>query len=685
MTTCKTLSFIHPLLLFITIVVLVTSFTFGQDDNLKEEKIYTSILEDRKKVKTYFFNDLDSAAYYCERLLTNTNSFILNAQKSERRKTVINYSIDALNDLGYIAYQQGNIPTALNQHEKARFLGKKYNYASGVAKALDYIGYIVLYQRENFEALPYFEEAYAIAVQLNDSLTMAQYINSIAIVYNKLGVPDCQFSKDTCLAMGEKIALEHYETCLNLLLRLQDTVGIAQMYNNIAYIYQNNEEWDKAEANYLKSLAMRRKLNDSTSVTYSLTNLGKFYLKCNQVGKAKQLLLEALTLAKQTGYVKRIRDATGLLADIGIIENDYQSAYTYRMLQYEILDSMKNIRNEKLVYEQEVNYKYEQQKMADQFEYEKNMAIAQKERENQRLVLLFVCIGLAVLIAFLVLIWNRLAITRKQKAIIETQKRKVEFSEQQLAEKNREIIDSIRYAERIQRSILPNPTKIDKWLPNSFIFYAPKDIVAGDFYWMVKKEDVLLVAVADCTGHGVPGAMVSVVCNNALVRCVQEFGLVEPNKILEKTRALVIETMNDGDLKIADGMDIALCAINEKTKTVQYAGANNSLYFLRKGEELKEIKADKQPIGMHDKAEAFTNHTFNYATGDQLYLFTDGMADQFGGKKGKKLKYKPFKTLLTKNATKTITEQKTAIADFFAKWKGDFEQVDDVCIMGVQL
>ena len=263
-------------------------------------------------------------------------------------------------------------------------------------------------------------------------------------------------------------------------------------------------------------------------------------------------------------------------------------------------------------------------------------------------------------------------------------KKALKAAKDETEQRNREVLDSIHYAQRIQTAILPDYKKVEKCIPDSFILYKPKDIVAGDFYWMLKLNNKVLLAVADCTGHGVPGAMVSVVCHNSLNRSVREFGLVEPAKILEKTRELVIETLDEGDLKVSDGMDIALCAIDSDSRMVQYAGANNSLYMI-KNNSLHEIKPDKQPVGRYSNAKPFTNHVVRLEKGDQLYLFTDGMADQFGGPKGKKFKYKPFKNLLLQTSENTLMNQKNLIDQAFEDWKGNLDQVDDVCVVGVRL
>ncbi len=251
-------------------------------------------------------------------------------------------------------------------------------------------------------------------------------------------------------------------------------------------------------------------------------------------------------------------------------------------------------------------------------------------------------------------------------------------------EKNREITESITYASRIQEAILPVQEKFDRLLPQNYVWYQPKDIVAGDFYWLESSGDDVFLAAADCTGHGVPGAMVSVVCHNSLNRAVREFGLRSPAAILDKTRELVIETFSESNKNVKDGMDIALCRINLKSMSLTFAGANNSLYYIRNN-QLFEIKPDKQPIGNFDRPKPFSEHSISLQKGDIIHIFTDGFADQFGGPKGKKFKYKTFKDLLVSVAERDIREQKNLIERKFLDWRGDFEQVDDVCVIGVRV
>ncbi len=282
------------------------------------------------------------------------------------------------------------------------------------------------------------------------------------------------------------------------------------------------------------------------------------------------------------------------------------------------------------------------------------------------------------------------ALTREQNALLEqqVQERTAEIEEksEELAVKNKEIIDSITYAKRIQQAILPSDQVIQHELPNSFVLYLPKDIVAGDFYWFEAVGDVVYFAAADCTGHGVPGAMVSVVCSNALNRSVREYGLTDPGKILDKCRELVIEEFAKSEEDVKDGIDISLCALNTTTNQLQWAGAYNPLWIIRNGStEIEEYKADKQPIGKHLTPAPFATHNISLNKGDTLYLFSDGFSDQFGGDNGKKYKSANFKKRLSEIAQQAMENQKATLTQEFKAWRGEMEQLDDVCVIGVRV
>ncbi len=290
--------------------------------------------------------------------------------------------------------------------------------------------------------------------------------------------------------------------------------------------------------------------------------------------------------------------------------------------------------------------------------------------------------GVLLLLIFGVFMYNRFRITRKQKHIIEEQKLEVDRQKETIEESHKEITDSIAYAKRIQSAILPPNSLIEKHLENAFVLYKPKDVVAGDFYWLEVKEGKTIFAAADCTGHGVPGAMVSVICNNALNRSVREFNITSPGKILDKARELVIQEFEKSEEEVKDGMDIALCSLDGQK--LSYAGANNPLWLIRNG-EIIETKADKQPIGKFEGFKNFTTHEIDLQKGDTIYVFSDGYADQFGGEKGKKFKTKALRELLLNIQSKSMTEQKEIINQRFETWRGKFEQIDDVCFIGVRI
>jgi len=292
---------------------------------------------------------------------------------------------------------------------------------------------------------------------------------------------------------------------------------------------------------------------------------------------------------------------------------------------------------------------------------------------------------LVLIIVGLVMLFSLRRILKKDKLA------KVELVNSKLLiqEKQEELVESITYALRIQRAILPPDKLIKSTLAKSFVLYKPKDIVSGDFYWLEKVGDTILFAAADCTGHGVPGAMVSVICNGGLNRSVREFGLTDPGEILGKTRELVIQEFEKSEEVVKDGMDIALCALNFQDSQrgnalLSYAGANSPLWVVRNG-ELIETKANKQPIGQYAEVKPFTTHTIELLAGDLIYLMSDGYQDQFGGSKGKKFKPKNLKNLILSVQELSMEEQKVKLEQAFEEWKGDLEQLDDVSVIGVRL
>lgn len=274
------------------------------------------------------------------------------------------------------------------------------------------------------------------------------------------------------------------------------------------------------------------------------------------------------------------------------------------------------------------------------------------------------------------------------KMELTTLKQQLEEEHSLLVESKKDLTDSISYAKRIQQAIMAPISVVETLLGDSFVLYLPKDVVSGDFYFVEEKGDDIFFSAVDCTGHGVPGALMSVVGFNYLHQAIMEKHIHEPNEIL----SYLDEGVNDrlrqtgGESGIKDGMDLGLCAFNRRTQVLQYAGAYNPLYLVTK-EGLIETKADKLPIGMNTDGvvDIYTNHTFQLSSGDCIYLFSDGYADQFGGPKGKKFKYKQLRDLLEEIHQMSMVEQKQVLIHRFEEWRGEESQIDDILIMALRV
>ncbi|MAC96367.1 MAG: hypothetical protein CMC96_12805 [Flavobacteriales bacterium] len=277
---------------------------------------------------------------------------------------------------------------------------------------------------------------------------------------------------------------------------------------------------------------------------------------------------------------------------------------------------------------------------------------------------------------------------RQRTAEVVAQKEEIDKQKAQIEEYFVQVTDSIKYAKKIQEAILPPSTYVNKLLPESFIFYRPKDIVSGDFYWLGEANGKVFFAAVDCTGHGVPGAFMSIVGYNQLRQAIITTGGSNPAEILNHLNRGVTETLhqNDKDSTSKDGMDIAICALNYDTLELEYAGAFNPLYLLRDNEIL-QTKANKFPIGsfMKGRTEEFTNHKIQLVEGDQIFIFSDGYADQFGGPRGKKMMYRRFRELLVETSILPVEEQKNQLNSALKNWMKEEEQVDDILVIGVRV
>ena len=605
-------------------------------------------------------------------------------------------------NMGQVFRQEGNISKALEFYHKALKLYIEINHKPGVATSYNNIGFVFDSQGEIAQALDYYEKALVIYAEIDDREGIATANANIGFIYSVHGNPECKGSVEECKRSSVIKAIAYLERSVQIREEIGDPYGLASSLNIIGGIYDNygdpgcdasktscaEESKAKALALFLRALELRRKTNNTLGLSHSYYSLAEHMLKTGKTAKALEYAQAGMKASQELQSPERIKDAAFLLQKIYEEQKNYPESLKMYQLYVRMKDSVFNEETKRSAIRKGFQIEYEKQSATDSI---KNVAKINEERikneaaiKQQRSYTYGGLIGFALMLLVAVISFRAFRHKQKANLIITAQKA---FSDQQkliIEHKQKEIIDSINYAKRLQEAILPPKQFIDRHIPENFIIYQPKDLVAGDFYWAEFKNDRFFIAAADSTGHGVPGALVSVVCGNALNRAVKEFGLHETGKILDKTRELVLETFERSTNDVKDGMDISLLCIDMTTREVSWSGANNPLWYIQNN-ELKEIKADKQPIGKTDDPKPFTTHRIDYKEGTLFYLFTDGMADQFGGPNGKKFKYKQLAELFIKNSQLEPNGQSREILRSCIEWKGELEQVDDVCIIGVRL
>ncbi|HLA57293.1 MAG TPA: SpoIIE family protein phosphatase, partial [Puia sp.] len=440
-------------------------------------------------------------------------------------------------------------------------------------------------------------------------------------------------------------ALEYNAKCLALANQLQIPGLIANAYSFYAGTFKKMENFSKAEHYEYKSYEILKKLDDKRGIMFSLDRLAQLNYTIKKYELALKYADACEKIAREENDRLALRKMYELKFRIYQAKSDTKNALKYHLEYITVKDSMQKLESHSALEQKEIKYEFEKNEEKRALEQEKKDAVAKEERQQQIILRNSFIGGFLLLLVVAGLIFR--SYRQKQKANLELGLMNETIARQKhlVEEKQKEIIESITYAKRLQEAILPPQEFVNAHAPDNFILYRPKDLVAGDFYWAEKIGSCFYIAAADSTGHGVPGAMVSVVCSNALNRTVKEFKETETGRILDKTRELVLETFEKSTSEVKDGMDISLLCIDSKNRNISWSGANNPLWYIEDS-VLKEIKADKQPVGQTDYAKPFTTHQIEFKSGTTFYLFTDGFADQFGGPNGKKFKYKQFSDLL---------------------------------------
>jgi serine phosphatase RsbU (regulator of sigma subunit) len=629
-------------------------------------------------------------------LRETTEADLISPRTGEVEKSIAH--IDELNTKAY-AIRNSDTDNSLKLAEEALRLSTETGYNRGKGVAFNNLAFVSIVTSDYEAGLKYLGEAMQVFMALKDDEGQAATCYNYGVIFIRFG----DFNK----------SLDFHNQSLAAREKLGDKMGIANSLFQIAFIHHQFKEYDEAIKLVTRSLAIYRELKDNTGIAAQLMIMGMCYSDMGENEKALDYLNESIELRKS------ISDQRGYGSALYVTGNHYLKNGDYKKAEKNLAEGLRvaAFERDKVAQIRLYHSLAKLHLQLNEFNQTRELlsiaiSVANENKINALLPDLFEVMSLVAEKegkfeeAFLnykkhheykTLVFNTEASSRMKHASIlkkmEAASMEAEINRlknvelkkayEEIELKNKEITDSITYAKRLQDAILPPEKLVKSYLPDSFILYQPKDIVAGDFYWMETIDDLVFIAAADCTGHGVPGAMVSLVCSNALNRTVKEFGISDPGKILDKVCELVMETFEKSEGDVNDGMDISLLVIDRNSKELKWAGANNPLWYIQNG-ELKELKADKQPIGNYIEAKPFSTKCLALEEKMELFLFTDGYADQFGGPLGKKFKYKQLSNLLLQHSAFPVEEQKNILAKTISDWKGALEQVDDILVIGIR-
>jgi serine phosphatase RsbU (regulator of sigma subunit)/Tfp pilus assembly protein PilF len=612
-----------------------------------------------------------------------------------------------LNDMGIVYLRSGDFKKALTNFESSLAIRRKLGNKKDIASSLSKIANIKTDNGQYGEALELQLQTLRIYEELNILPYMAQTYNNIGQLYTNLNnykisnqylqkafeisksLKDVYTMPVTLSIMGSNYgdlgkidsAIICYTEAKKLFKETEELSYYAAACNNLGHLYRKLGDTKNGEASYKEAIAISRQIGDSSGLVLFENNLANVLIDRGEYAEAEKMLLNSRKVSEKMGLGESVLKTTQSLTDLYILSGDSKKGKIefdrYRHLQDSIYSKENAIRFS------EAQAKFDVEK--------KDLELARNkvEIESERNKVYFVYGALAFFILlFSISIWAFIQKRRNSKALevknsqLESANQKIYHQKEELVQKQKEIYDSMYYAKKIQNALLANEELLLNNLVNHFILFKPKDIVSGDFTWATLKDDCFYLACCDSTGHGVPGAFMSLLNIGFLSEAIKERNILEPGQIFNYVRSRLIETIGNDDQK--DGFDGILLCMNLKSREITYASANNTPLLIRK-KELIHLKGNKMPVGDGIKTDSFETFRLNYEKGDSLYLYTDGYPDQFGGSKGKKLKYKQLEELLAINSEQPIDTQKETLLNHFESWRGSLEQVDDVCVIGVQL
>jgi serine phosphatase RsbU (regulator of sigma subunit) len=536
------------------------------------------------------------------------------------------------------------------------------NYKTGLAYSFRSTGVAYLTMGQYQMALPDLLKSQSYFLELNDFKGASSALRNIGNIYTQLSV----FEK---AEYYYNIAIEYAE-------RSKDLKSITYVRTNLGLIEQLKGNYVKAIKMMEESLGVLRDIGDDYAISEILFNIGNNYLNANDTDKAKAYLDEALEIASRLNYLKGIAQSYVTLGQLYFKLGNDEKALV--LMQHGVASALEL--NEKRIAAETYKLLGRVHKKIGNI----SKALECMEMHDEMKTRLQISDTKSLLDS----LQGEIDLEKSEKRSLENKNRELEFAYQVIKEKNKDITDSIKYARHIQNALLPPSGFLNQYVKDYFVFYQSKEIVSGDLYWFNQKNGLVYFAVIDCTGHGVPGAFISIVAHNTFEQAFRELGNSSAAAFLNRASVLFNEYIRQTyeDSTVRDGMDVSFCIFDFNNRQLSFAGANHDLVIIRNGEKI-EVKGNKHAIGIFlgEETRSFTDNHVDLQPGDMVYLFTDGYADQFGGVAGQKYMKKRLKNLLTEISGEHPKDQLNHLRYDFNTWKGSMEQVDDVLVTGFRI
>ena len=665
----------------------------------------------------YNLNHFDSANHYLQK------AHELSLQTNDQATLALTY-----NRIGNTFQLQGEFDKALEHYQKALEINRQVDNQKEVARSLTNMGSVYRTFGKYDDAIQFHLEALSIyettrasegiawvslnisrLFKLNEDYDKAlEYLEKALEIYRDIareegvetGVTLClkEYSLIYSQSGQPGKALEYSQKVLNRNQQAGNQYGVANTYFTMGKIYLNTADHEQSLQYLQKALSMKRQLEDQVEVASILRLIGENHMQQSRHQKALSYFREALSEARTQNQREEIKNTYHALYQSYKKAGNHERALDFYTQYSDLKDSLNNQR----ISELEMQYDFERRQEQLRYEQKKKEAVQQARLKRQRLLTYAFVVGFLLLLALLVVIYmsykrkvrsNRLLAQQKQEIEnqrdeIEAQRNTATQQRDQIARQNRIITESIEYASRIQSAVLPQEKTIQQIFSDYFIFYRPKNIVSGDFYWIDKIDSKIVIVAADCTGHGVPGAFMSMLGVAYLNEIINQNRILDPGKILNQLRKNLIEALHQSIKKRGsrDGMDLSLAIIDTQSQELYYSGAYNPMYIIR-DDELIDMKANRMPIGVH---AVYQNTPFSVKKeklypNDKLYFFSDGFYDQFGGDNGTKFGRKKFKQVLLGFNNHPMEEQKQALDRTLENWMNSSGQIDDIMVLGFRI